>query len=907
MARHNIPHGDAAGSQPWPSSGPESESAVWNHQPREDDSPVPDTLRPGVVPVTTPGFAQDDLNPWGDTEQQNGSAVRKPSPSPDPTSQVPQSLQPGVARKETNPFKRKPAPSRTQPQDVPASLSVPSRPPASSTTPPTASLSQMRLDDSESSANPWQPGADDRSAASHTPLSQPLLDQESTNNVWGAGPALGQSSQSTPPAIITSQKTGDSAPWADEVTRKEAMPPLPAKTAEQHELSGDRHAWDDVPSSNNGQGIASMARPQGESWNLIDHDAMPPREPSTVSRQSSWENFMDADDAPSRPAPRPPSPLSSAAPEPEIEEPPAPALPPRTNTIPQEQSQPQPQPQPLPQTQTQTQSSRPPPKSETYQIKNINWYDAQIKVTRKSPILVQNVNGPCPLVALVNALTLTTPHTSTSNLVETLRSREQVSISFLLEAVIDELMSSGRRDVNADLPDMTELYDFLTGLQTGMNVNPRFLPSPEAVTRYKRTSLGHVHPHERDGLIPGTFEETKDMTLYATFSVPLLHGWLPPRDDPVFDAFERQTPSYDDVQNLLFREEELEFKLSTTAEGLTEPEQQLYQDIITIKAWLSSTATQLTNWGLEVITKSIQPGGVAILFRNDHFATLYRHPQTQELLTLVTDAGYHKHDEVIWESLVDVRGENSDFYSGDFRVVGGSQGQQAGGASSSQGGDWHTVQSRRGGSSSQRSGSETSAQPPSQTEQEDRDLALALQLQEEEEERHRNEQATRQRQSELSEQYIEQQGRAPPQPPRPGTQGNAAHQRGNSHASIPVRGPGSATSGTRVRTTSQPQAPVRSLVPPRTHRPAEAGDGDEPPPPTYEQASQSTPYTPPTGHPSHPGAAPTAPRRASGQPPMVAGPSTPSGAAGRGRYPNMVPAGGQQPGPGGREEKCAVM
>ena len=86
-------------------------------------------------------------------------------------------------------------------------------------------------------------------------------------------------------------------------------------------------------------------------------------------------------------------------------------------------------------------------------------------------------------------------------------------------------------------------------------------------------------------------------------------------------------------------------------------------------AFLTTSATQLTPWGLEVITKAVRPGSVSILFRNDHFSTLYRHPQTQKLFTLVTDAGYYTHDEVVWESLADVRGERTEFFSGDFFQV----------------------------------------------------------------------------------------------------------------------------------------------------------------------------------------------------------------------------------------------
>ncbi|KAJ2965610.1 hypothetical protein NUW58_g10855 [Xylaria curta] len=302
----------------------------------------------------------------------------------------------------------------------------------------------------------------------------------------------------------------------------------------------------------------------------------------------------------------------------------------------------------------------------------------QQKIPRKSPILVQNANGPCPLVALVNALTLTTPaHQKGMNLATTLGSREQVSLSFLLGAVVEELISFRHTEPNTPLPDLTELYTFLQGLHTGMNVNPRFIPLSDAVSAHNPVPLSHGHPSDSDGGIPGTFESTRDMELYATFKIPLIHGWLPPRDDPIYDVLKRRASSYDEAQNLMFHEEELEHKFSTSEAGLTEEEQQLYQDIIAIKSYLSTTATQLTPSGLDVVTKAINPGRFAILFRNDHFSTLYRHPHTLQLFTLVTDAGYYTHDEVVWETLADVTGERTDFFSGDFRVIGGNQRQRA--------------------------------------------------------------------------------------------------------------------------------------------------------------------------------------------------------------------------------------
>jgi hypothetical protein len=520
-----------------------------------------------------------------------------------------------------------------------------------------------------------------------------------------------------------------SAGWEEE-SKKPTVPPPLISTADEDVLEG-AHAWDDLKTLDKGKGVAQpppvpdKAAAGADDWNLIDID----ERPGPPSRQSSWENFKDEDNTP------------TAAKTGPITEDATPRLPPRRSV-----DHPPPKP------------PRPVDKSETYQIKNINWHDATAAQNpRTSPILVQNANGPCPLVALVNALSLTTPADKNTALVETLRSREQVSLGLLLDAVFDELMSERRTQPDVPLPDVAELYEFLKGLHTGMNVNPRFIPAPEVVKAFKRTSLTHLHPTERtDMMIPGTFEHTKEMALYATFSIPLIHGWLPSKDDAVYEAFARQAASYEDAQNLLFREEELEVKLCSP-QGLTPEEQQIYQDILTIKSFLSISATQLTKFGLDVIKKAMKPGSVAILFRNDHFSTLYRHPQTLELLTLVTDAGYAGHAEVVWESLVDVNGESAEFFSGDFRLVGGVTHDQPGPSHDTipehwtdalpeqDSSEWTTVQPRRGRPHTARHSTSTESPLSPQHEQEDRDLALALPLHEEEDERARVEQDRRRR------------------------------------------------------------------------------------------------------------------------------------------------------------------
>jgi hypothetical protein len=503
---------------------------------------------------------------------------------------------------------------------------------------------------------------------------------------------------------------------------------------------------------------------------------------------------------------------------------------------------------------------------EHYQIKHIRWHDVNKPGIRTSPILTQNLNGPCPLLALVNALVLSTPSGIETALVETLRTREQVSLGLLLDAVFDELMSGRRGTAAQELPDVGDLYKFLLALHTGLNVNPMFVPDDGASRM-------------------GGFENTSDMILYRTFNIPLFHGWQPEADSEAYAAFNRVAKTYETSQYVQFQEEELDAKLQS-GEPLTSDEQQMFTDIHAIKEFLGRWPTQLTEHGLKNLRESIQPGQVAILFRNDHFSTLFKDPRTNKLLTLVTDQGYSSHDEIVWESLVDVNGQGSELYSGDFRPVGNGsmptqqdqQNQSVLDANDNQG--WNTVQSRRG--NQQQSGSAqgivdgaepTSPGGLSRAEQEDHDLALALQLQEEEEDRERREAAQRERDNQASVSAIAAQSQAPP---------------------------------TNRRTSRGEHTPV---IPPRrnnitTHRPA----GEPVPPPTYEEASTTPQYHPPAGHP----ASTHAPLPAQGGAYQAPG-GMPHRPAGRpmqqpsirpGRRPSNC-----QPGPNGPEERerCVVM
>jgi hypothetical protein len=719
------------------------------------------------------------------------------------------------------------------------------------TPPPTQQFGNLSV--SEPSTNPWQPALNEKT-------SQPpsIHHKDSGSAAWSGPPPVRQAPavpaapliDASQPALVDLEEP-ESPAW-DQDEPSPIIHEMPAESApEVQQMNEDSHAWDEhqghdkqnAPAT--GHFLAVEDPQQGEGWNIVDHEAEHSGQHSGVISGDGTilERFPTEEDPPALPPRRSqehPTPQPSRLQEQPPAQPPRPTI---ANTNPSESSV------------TSTTAATRKQRKETYEIKKITWHDVTTENNpRVSPILIQNANGPCPLLALVNALTLSTPADAETALVDTLRSREQVSLGLLLDAVFDELMSGRRGDAAQALPDVSDLYAFLITLHTGMNVNPRFVaPPPTKSGNDPRDSMSHVHPSEREAAIPGTFEDTREMKLYSTFSVPLIHGWLPVSGSQEYAALNRSAKSYEDAQNLMFHEEGLEDKLQR--EGLSFEEQATLEDIATIKAFFVSNATQLTPHGLETITTSLAPGAVAILFRNDHFSTLYRHPDTLQLLQLVTDMGYAGHEEVVWESLIDVTGENAEFFSGDFRLVGGAPATQA--ASNTPGDGWTTANGRRNDFNQEQSHRATPSSssnvvdhapaPPQSpnTEQEDHDLALALQLQEEEEERHRTELARRRRETELSQQYIEQQGQ-------------------NNNIPVSTRGGGRVQGrgrGTRGNSSSNnPPQEARPAIPPRRNNAGgQAIDpeaGVDAPPPSYEQAANQAAYVPPTNHPSHPSANP---------------------------------------------------
>lgn len=463
-------------------------------------------------------------------------------------------------------------------------------------------------------------------------------------------------------------------------------------------------------------------------------------------------------------------------------------------------------------------------RNETYQIKHFNWFDHISGRLRRSSMLTQNKNGPCPLLALVNALILGAKDESQASLDDALRSREQVSLGLIIETLMYELVD--RSSIGGQqLPDVDELNAFLMRLRTGMNANPRFIPpaTPAPNIMDARNSIMHLPQSERAQIQVGTFEATSDMRLYGAFSVPLIHGWIPEPGSEAAQAFARSAQTYEDAQAIQFGEEELEYKL--TRDGLQPDEQRVWEDITSIKNFFKLHPTQLTPTGLHNIQQSLQSGSFAIMFRNDHFSTVYKHPQSGQLFILVTDQGYADRDEIVWESLVDISGKGNDFFSGDFMPVS----HQQGGGSSSSAQPQHLAVDQA---------DDAPLSPQQQQEQHDADFAMALQMQEEEEQRQRADQARRRRSGQ-------------------GPGNNPSHSPRNSNSNIPITlHPTRSRQSQSDAPENRPTIPPRSQRPtvPATNRPTDANTDDTPP--SYEEAAKGKPYVPPLGSPLHPSSGP---------------------------------------------------
>ncbi|CEP10845.1 hypothetical protein [Parasitella parasitica] len=295
-----------------------------------------------------------------------------------------------------------------------------------------------------------------------------------------------------------------------------------------------------------------------------------------------------------------------------------------------------------------------------YLVKAIDWKN------KKVCIITQNENGPCPLVAICNVLFLR------GELEISPPDREFVTFEYLVDRLGDYLLTHGPKDELTTTTKTNTKSEKLPRM-------PKRQDTSEFVLTYRHnldTALS-ILPNLKSGLdvnvkfnnIHG-FEPTAELAMFDLFNVNLVHGWVAdPQDVETYDVVVNKCGTYNHVVELIVQANELGTSHSIN-EGVTKSlstaqEEKLHEGSFIANEFLRDTATQLTYFGLDLLLDSIPTDTLCVLFRNNHFSTVYRHP-TLGLYMLVTDSGLVSERSIIWESLADVDHGSSEFRNGSF-------------------------------------------------------------------------------------------------------------------------------------------------------------------------------------------------------------------------------------------------
>ncbi|KAI8967714.1 hypothetical protein BDF20DRAFT_917319 [Mycotypha africana] len=332
-----------------------------------------------------------------------------------------------------------------------------------------------------------------------------------------------------------------------------------------------------------------------------------------------------------------------------------------------------------------------------YLVKTIMWKNKAIQ------IITQNENGPCPLVAICNVLFLR------GDLEIRPPGREKVTFEYLVDRLANFLLeqdpftsvpskknrattaeektirSGKEKEKDGDGEECTQedtrndgddkerpaagtptesqqdlLLSYRHNLDDVLSILPRLKAGLDVNIQFSHSIRG--------------FEPTAELAMFDLFHVDLVHGWLVDpdiQDKETYDIVVNQCKTYNNLVEYI-----VETTGTTTGTAVASgpdaaaEEEKLHQGFLA-NEFLNETATQLTYYGLSLLIDSIPENSLCVLFRNNHFSTIYRH-STLGLCMLVTDSSLVNERSIVWESLNDIDQGSSEFFDGYFRKSNGA-------------------------------------------------------------------------------------------------------------------------------------------------------------------------------------------------------------------------------------------
>jgi hypothetical protein len=281
---------------------------------------------------------------------------------------------------------------------------------------------------------------------------------------------------------------------------------------------------------------------------------------------------------------------------------------------------------------------------------------------RNCSIVCQNENGPCPLLALSNALILMGKVSFHEDLRWiSLQELSQIVANQYIEAIQKRTSTLNAAEAAAHQNQLDEVLSTLPTLARGLDLNVHF------------TGVA-------------SFEYTKELTVFDTLGISVYHGWLlDPADRAssrvvaplsynhlVYKLVEYKSlcdrvnpapnivPGASDSENPLHMavlEAQLPHPPSYgkhRSNQLTPEEKQLLDDGAIIESFMNQSLSQLTYHGLLSLHEAMKDAQLAVFFRNNHFSTIYK--RGGSLYLLVTDSGYSHEYRVVWECLDEIDG-----------------------------------------------------------------------------------------------------------------------------------------------------------------------------------------------------------------------------------------------------------
>lgn len=251
---------------------------------------------------------------------------------------------------------------------------------------------------------------------------------------------------------------------------------------------------------------------------------------------------------------------------------------------------------------------------EAFQVRRIEFLGQEV------PVLLQNRNGPCALLAIANGLLLRGSW-NIGEMESSISSRDLVSrLSYLCE----ELNLQAMQDDFTLAQRVREVVSTMPKLLDGLLVNCDF-GSCSSFQECSSTLVG--------------------TGLFKLFKLQLHHVWVDPEVHKV-------VPTWNDLQDLLAKAAEVQSLRSE--KDLSQNDEELLTKAALMQEWWEANRAQSTERGIKELQRQVQTGEVCVLFRNNHFCTVYRpgaNSPCPHLCTLLTDECFQGSASPVWETL----------------------------------------------------------------------------------------------------------------------------------------------------------------------------------------------------------------------------------------------------------------